>query len=66
MKARQIPLENVDRAELERLTTILNEELGEASLQTLEATGHTMKREQAVAYALENQERTVGSIDRAL
>jgi tetratricopeptide (TPR) repeat protein len=53
VEARQIPLEKIDRAELERLITILRQELGDEVFDTLVAQGRAMTMEQAIAYALE-------------
>jgi tetratricopeptide (TPR) repeat protein len=54
VEARQFPLDNVDQAELKRLATILREELGNAEFEALAAKGRDMTMEQAIAYALEN------------
>jgi tetratricopeptide (TPR) repeat protein len=56
VEARQFPLENSDQNELKRLTTILREELGHAEFQALAAKGRGMTLEQAIAYALEDQD----------
>jgi non-specific serine/threonine protein kinase len=56
VEARPVPLDEIDRAELKRLTTILREELGDAEFETLHAKGRAMTTEQAIAYALEQQE----------
>jgi tetratricopeptide (TPR) repeat protein len=45
-----------DQAELKRLTTILREELGDAEFESLAAKGRAMTMEQAIAYALEDQD----------
>ena len=54
--ANQSYLGSTDRAELERLTTLLHEELGDAEFEALAAKGRAMTMEQAITYALENQE----------
>ena len=54
VEARVIPLENIDRIELERLTTALRGEFGDARFEALTSQGRAMTMEQAVAYALEN------------
>jgi tetratricopeptide (TPR) repeat protein len=51
-EARQLPLENADRAKLEQLTTVLREELGDAEFEILAAKGRAMTIEQAITYAL--------------
>ena len=56
VEARQIPLENRDRAELQRLTTVLREELGEAAFEARSAEGRAMSMEEAVAYAFEESD----------
>ena len=56
VEARQDPQGSADRAELKRLTTILREELGDAEFQALAAKGRLMTIEQAVTYALEDQD----------
>ena len=50
----QVPLYNVERAELKQLITILHEELGDAEFEALASKGRAMTIEQAIAYALEN------------
>lgn len=52
--ARANPLENVDQIELNRLTGVLREELGDARFEALASQGRAMTMEQAIAYALEN------------
>ena len=49
-------LENFDQIELKRLTAILREELGDARFEALALQGRTMTMEQAIAYALDNDE----------
>jgi tetratricopeptide (TPR) repeat protein len=51
--ARQEPLESFDQAELQRLTTALCKELGDAKFEMVAAEGHAMTVEQAIEYALE-------------
>ena len=53
VKARQNSLENFDQVELQRLTLVLREELGEARFEELAGEGRSMTREQAIAFALE-------------
>jgi tetratricopeptide (TPR) repeat protein len=55
-EARQLPLENVDQAELKRLTTILRGELGDAEFEALRVKGRAMRMEQAISYALEDHD----------
>jgi predicted ATPase len=55
VEARIDPLENIDRKELERITAVLREELGNARFEALASQGHAMTREQAIQYALEDQ-----------
>jgi predicted ATPase/transcriptional regulator with XRE-family HTH domain len=57
VEARQIPLENHDRVELQRLTTVLREELDEAVFTGAWAAGRAMRKEQAIEYALEYSAR---------
>jgi tetratricopeptide (TPR) repeat protein len=45
-----------DQAELKRLTTVLREELGDAEFDAFAAKGRAMTMEQAIAYALEDQD----------
>jgi predicted ATPase/class 3 adenylate cyclase len=47
---------SADRAELKRLTTILREEFGDAEFEALAAQGRGMTMEQAITYALEDQD----------
>ena len=54
--ARANPLESIEQIELQRLTTRLREELGDASFEALALQGRAMTLEQAIAYALEDQE----------
>ena len=49
-------LENIDRIEVHRLTALLRQELGDARFEALASQGRLMTREQAIAYALEDQE----------
>ena len=56
VEASQFSLENAPRAKLEQLTKVLREELGDAELEALRVKGRAMTMEQAIAYALENQE----------
>jgi predicted ATPase/class 3 adenylate cyclase len=49
------PLENIDQIELQRLTAVLRDELGDAKFETLAAQGRAMTMEQAIAFALEEQ-----------
>jgi non-specific serine/threonine protein kinase len=56
VKARQLPLENVDGAELRRITTLLREELGDAKFEMLTTEGRALAPEQAIAFALENSD----------
>jgi predicted ATPase/class 3 adenylate cyclase len=56
VEARQIPLENVDRAELRRLTIVLREELGEETFTRVWAGGRGMTRDRAIAFALEESD----------
>jgi predicted ATPase len=56
IEARQYPLESFHQTELQRLTKLLREELGEAEYETLAAKGRLMAKEQAIAYALEDQD----------
>ena len=53
VEMREIPLENIDRIELQRLTAVLRRELGDARFETLASQGRAMTMEQAIAYALE-------------
>ena len=56
LETRKIHLEtNFDRAELQRLTTILRDELGEARFDELADEGRTITLEQAIQYALEKK-----------
>jgi hypothetical protein len=50
----QFPQEKGERAELNRLTTFLREELGDVEFEALAAKGRAMTMEQAIAYALED------------
>jgi tetratricopeptide (TPR) repeat protein len=52
VEASQFSLDNVDRAKLERLTTVLREKLGSAEFEALTAKGRAMTMEQAVGFAL--------------
>ncbi len=56
VEARQIHLENVDRTELQRLTTVLREELGDLEFEALGAKGRALTLEQAIAFALEKSD----------
>jgi predicted ATPase/DNA-binding XRE family transcriptional regulator len=56
VEARQFPLDNTDQAELKRLTTILRGELGDAEFEALRVKGRAMTMEQAIAYALDDQD----------
>jgi tetratricopeptide (TPR) repeat protein len=56
VKSRKLPLENLDRVEFERLAGTIREELDEAVFTAAWAAGHAMTREQAIAYALEDQD----------
>jgi hypothetical protein len=49
-------LESFHQTELQRLTKLLREELGEAEYETLAAKGRLMAKEQAIEYALEDQD----------
>jgi predicted ATPase len=51
---RQSPLEDFDLAELQRLRTVLREELGVVKFEEFVAKGRAMTTEQAIAFALEN------------
>lgn len=51
--ARANPLESIEQIELQRLTTRLREELGDAKFEALVLQGRAMTLEQAIAYALE-------------
>lgn len=53
-RARRDPVLDFDQAECERLTTALREELGDTQFEMLAAKGRAMSREQAIAFALEN------------
>jgi tetratricopeptide (TPR) repeat protein len=53
VKPWQMPLENIDQIELQRLTTVLRGKIGDAMFEALAAEGRAMTTEQAVAYALE-------------
>jgi hypothetical protein len=55
IERRKIPLENLDRAELQRLTAVLRDRLDEAVFTAAWTAGRAMTREQAAAYALEDQ-----------
>jgi non-specific serine/threonine protein kinase len=55
MEGRRTPLENIDRIEFQRLTTLLRKELGDARFEALAAQGRLMAREQVIAYTLEEQ-----------
>jgi tetratricopeptide (TPR) repeat protein len=50
---RQDPLEDFDLAELQRLRTVLREELGVVKFEEFVAKGRAMTTEQAIAFALE-------------
>jgi tetratricopeptide (TPR) repeat protein len=50
---RQDPLEDLDLAELQRLRTVLREELGVVKFEEFVAKGRAMTTEQAIAFALE-------------
>jgi tetratricopeptide (TPR) repeat protein len=50
--ARQVPLEDFDQAELQHLKTSLCEVLGDKQFEILAAKGRTMSQEQAIAFAL--------------
>jgi tetratricopeptide (TPR) repeat protein len=52
--ARSNPIESIDQIELQRLTTLLRAELGDAKFEALAAEGRAMTMEQAIAYALED------------
>jgi predicted ATPase/class 3 adenylate cyclase len=55
MEARTPPaLESFDQVEFERLRIMLRKELGEAEFEALVATGRAMTMEQAIEFALEN------------
>jgi predicted ATPase/class 3 adenylate cyclase/DNA-binding XRE family transcriptional regulator len=54
VEARQDPLESFHQTELQRLTKLLREELGEAEHETLAAEGRLMAKEQVIALTLEN------------
>jgi tetratricopeptide (TPR) repeat protein len=56
VQARQFPLEKADQAGLKPLISILREELGDAEFEALAAKGRAMTMEQAIAYALEDQD----------
>ena len=56
LATRQFPLEKGEQAELNRLTTLLREELGDVEFKRFAAHGRAMTTEQAIAYALEDQE----------
>jgi len=51
--ARQVALEDFDQTELQRLKTVLREELGEKNFETLTGKGRSMTMDQAIAFALE-------------
>lgn len=55
VETRGIPLENIDRIEVKRLTALLREELGDAKYEALASQGRAMTMEQVIAYALEEQ-----------
>jgi hypothetical protein len=55
VEARGAPLDNIDQIELQRLTVLLREELGDAKFEELASQGRAMTMEQATAYALEDQ-----------
>jgi predicted ATPase/transcriptional regulator with XRE-family HTH domain len=55
VETRQFPLASANRSELNWLTTILQEELGNAEFEALTTTGRAMTMEQAIAYALEDE-----------
>lgn len=48
-------LENIDQIELKRLTAVLRGELGNARFEALASQGRAMTIEQAIAYALKNE-----------
>lgn len=54
VEARQFPLNDNDRVELERLGDVLGKELGQANFEAAVAKGRAMTMEQAIAYALED------------
>jgi tetratricopeptide (TPR) repeat protein len=56
VEARRFPLPSADQAELKRLTSVLHEQLGDAEFEALAAKGRAMTIEQAIAYALEDQD----------
>jgi len=56
VESRQAPLGNFDRAELQRLTTVLREELGDAKFAALADEGRAMTMEQAIEFALEKND----------
>ena len=56
VEARQIPVENFDRAEWQRLTTVLREELGDAKFAALADEGRVMTMAQVIAFALEKSD----------
>jgi predicted ATPase/transcriptional regulator with XRE-family HTH domain len=53
IERRKIPLENYDRTELGRLTTVLREELEQVVFNAAWTAGRAMTREQAIDYAFE-------------
>lgn len=55
-EARVNPLENIDQIELKRITAILREELGDAEFEAIALNGRAMTMEQAIEYALEDQD----------
>jgi non-specific serine/threonine protein kinase len=54
-QARIVPLEIIDRRELDRLTALLREELGDVRFEALASQGRAMTMEQAIQYALSEQ-----------
>jgi non-specific serine/threonine protein kinase len=56
VKAREGTLEDIDRAESQRLACLLREQLEEATFNTAWAEGGAMETEQAIAYALAEPE----------
>ena len=56
VKPWQMPLENIDQTELQRLTTVLRGEIGDAKFEVLAAEGRAMTMEQVIAYALEKRD----------
>jgi len=56
VESRGIPLENHDQIELQRLKTLLREELGDAKFEAHASQGRAMTMDQAIAFALEKTE----------